>query len=162
MSCHETCGLMLTNWLLHLWPAEAGGRRKAVGKKQEQTISADFPGGPTSQLLIDLISQLIYFGSFLDARNLRILVLLWMSLQKKKIKVLLVTEKGRVDTLQECGGVLIPCHYSLYHTKLLTIHARKCLPLVALTFELITELSLDTWGQHLSKITLDWWKPVGK
>ena len=62
---------------------------------------------------------------------------------QKKIKVLLVTEKGRIDTLQECGGVLMPCHYSLCYTKLLTIHARKCLPLVALPFELITELSLD-------------------
>ena len=64
--------------------------------------------------------------------------------KKKIIKVLLVTEKGRIDRLQECGSVLIPCHYSLCYTKLLTIHARKCLPLVALPFELITELSLDT------------------
>ena len=93
MSCHGTCDLMLTEWLLHLWPSEAGGRGKAVGKKQKRTnclchpslpIAGDFRGGPTLQLLIDLISQLIYFGSFLDARNLGRLVLLWLSLQKKK------------------------------------------------------------------------------
>ena len=37
MSCHGTCDLMLTEWLLHLWPSEAGGRGKAVGKKQKRT-----------------------------------------------------------------------------------------------------------------------------
>lgn len=76
-------------------PLAIRGRRKGKGSRQkaktnkplvssESSIAGDFRGGPTLQLLIDLISQLIYFGSFLDARNLGRLVLLWMSLQKKK------------------------------------------------------------------------------
>lgn len=61
---------------------------------------------------------------------------------KKKKNCSIVTEKGRIDTLTgvwwcfDTMSLLFVLH-QIAHT-----YARKYLPLVALTFELITELSL--------------------
>ena len=79
---------------------------------------------------------------------------------KKKIRVLLVTEKGRRDTeagqmMSSTTGVPVPRDL-LGVSHQIAQHAHvEVSTLVELHFALIMEFSLDVWAQEPYEITLD-------